>query len=623
MPAFHPFADIFPLITGADFEALVDDIREHGLREPVILFDKQILDGRNRFRAMERLIETGEVLGDGWGHRKGECLTASALEAPQLWFKAYNRALDGDPLAWVISKNLKRRHLDESQRAMVAAKLANMRVGRPTKETTSIEGVSTGAAAKLLNVGRASVERARVVQSRGAPELAEAVEQGKVAVSTAETIARAAPAEQAQILETAAGDEKKILAAAKEIRSRQRKERFEQVTEKLASISEESRPLPTGQKYPVIYADPATRYVSGFGDRSIENHYPTMTIDELCALPVSDLALPDAVLFVWTTIPQLRNTMRFIEAWGFNYVSAWCWDKVDHGTGHWGFNQHEELLIATRGNFPAPVPGTQPRSLYREKKTEHSRKPEWFAQQIERIYPSLPKIELFARRARPGWAVWGNQAGHDGDDADDASRETCAFGERERVIWKALGAIEANVTIQGPLLGELLAERLIMTGAVDCGYILTSRGQSTLGMYDAHFNPIPEPADGADPDHVAAGGVLIPSMAAKQSGEFEAGETTTASARAASSPALRAPADPDAVEGGCGHTPAQSQANADADIAATGVDGAASRLTGGRTPDSAAGSAVADPAAPDPLDIPAFLKRGPNNAWPATSVEPA
>ncbi|HWK52454.1 MAG TPA: MT-A70 family methyltransferase [Steroidobacter sp.] len=415
--AFHELAGLFPLVAGDDFEALVEDVRAHGIRDPIILLDKQIVDGRNRFRALQQLIETGEVLGDGWGHRRGERLTESALEPPQLWFNAYNRGLDGDPLAWVLSKNLKRRHLNESQRAMVAAKIANLGVGRPKvgnepvpPHIPPIGGISARATAAMLNVGARSVERARAVLNGGGAELQREVEQGRVAVSAAATIAQAAPAEQAAILDEAAGDERKILAAAKQINARRRRARFDEVSTRLASISEDSKPLPTGQKFPIIYADPATRYVSGFGDRSIENHYPTMTLDELCALPVSDLALPDAVLFIWTTVPQLRNTMTMIEAWGFTYVSSWCWDKVDPGTGHWGFNQHEELLIAKRGKFPAPVPGMQPRSIYREKKTEHSAKPDWFAEQIETIWPALPKIELFARRARPGWAVWGNQS---------------------------------------------------------------------------------------------------------------------------------------------------------------------------------------------------------------------
>lgn len=413
---FHPLANLFPLIEGGDFHALVEDIREHGVRDPIVMFEQQVLDGRNRYRALVQLTETGEVLGRGWGHRAGNCLTSSELNPPHIWFVRFNAAFEGDPLAWVISKNLKRRHLDESQRAMVAARLSNMGHGGDRRSdqvaNLPLDNIGQKAAAAMLNVSPRSLRSAQAVQEHGAAELQRAVEIGDVAVSTAETLSSLPVDEQVGIV---AKGEKEILAVAKSIRARDRKIRFEQVNDKLATISEASKPLPSGQRFPIIYADPATRYVSGFGDRSIENHYPTMTIEELCALPVDQLALDSAVLFIWTTIPQLRNTMTIIEAWGFDYVSSWCWDKVDQGTGHWAFNQHEELLIATRGDFPAPIPGTQPRSLYIEKKTDHSVKPAWFAERIEAIWPKLPKIELFARDPRPGWAAWGNQAAPNDD----------------------------------------------------------------------------------------------------------------------------------------------------------------------------------------------------------------
>lgn len=425
----HAYAELFPPIEGLAFEEIREDIRQNGVRDPIVLLDGAILDGRNRAAVLVDLAQSGEVLGPGWGHRAGEPLSPELLVPPAPWFARYNPMSDGDPLAWVLSKNLKRRHLDESQRAMVAAKLATLGVGRPAapKEfepapahIPPIGGISARAAAAMVNVGARSVERARAVLRDGAPELQRAVERGQVAVAAAEVVTSLPQDQQAELV---AQGEQEILAAAKSIRARQRQVRFEQVSEKLAKISEGSKPLPTGQRYPIIYADPATRYVSGFGDRSIENHYPTMTTEELCALPVRELAMDSAVLFVWTTIPQLRNTMAIIDAWGFRYVSAWCWDKVVHGTGHWGFNQHEELLIATRGEFPAPVPGMQPRSLYQERKGEHSAKPVWFAEQIERIWPNLPKIELFTRSPRPGWAAWGNQAGDQSPaKADESAR---------------------------------------------------------------------------------------------------------------------------------------------------------------------------------------------------------
>lgn len=413
---FHPMAKLFALIEGDEFDMLVEDIREHGVRDPIVIHGGQILDGRNRYRALKQLTETGEVLGRGWGHRAGTHLTTDELSPPHIWFVRYNEPFEGDPLKWVISKNLIRRHLNESQRAMVAADIGRLEHGGD-RTKGSIEPLSAAQRARLLNISRMSVRRADHVKDEAAPELIDAVRQGRLTVSAAETVTHMVPVEeQAGIV---AKGEKEILAAAKEIRARDRRVRFEQVSDRLAELSEASKPLPSGQRFPIILADPATRYVSGFSNRSIENHYPTMTVEELCALPVNGLAMDSAVLFVWTTIPQLRNTMRFIEAWGFNYVSAWCWDKVDHGTGHWGFNQHEELLIATRGDFPAPIPGTQPRSVYAEKKTDHSAKPAWFAEQIERIWPKLPKIELFSRNPRPGWAAWGNQSGTPDSDDDD------------------------------------------------------------------------------------------------------------------------------------------------------------------------------------------------------------
>src|SRR6516164_8735872 len=157
MIAFHPLADIFPLVEGQDFAELVDDIREHGLHEPIVVYEDKILDGRNRYRACE-----------------------AAGKEPT--FTVYT---GDDPVAYVVSLNLRRRHLDESQRAMVAAKLAKLRLGdNQHSEGSSIEGAS-----RLLNVGHASVERAKTVQRAGTPELIHAVEQDAVSVSAAADVA--------------------------------------------------------------------------------------------------------------------------------------------------------------------------------------------------------------------------------------------------------------------------------------------------------------------------------------------------------------------------------------------------------------------------------------------------
>jgi hypothetical protein len=169
-----------------------------------------VLDGRNRYNILVHLCETGEVLGPGWGHRAGEPLEPEHLEPDNHWFRKFNPNVDGDPLNWVLSKNLHRRHMDESQRAMLAADLKTMNVGRPPKafepapgHIPPIGGISAQAAAAMAGAGTRSVERASVVLRDGVPELAQEVRQGHLAVSVAEKIARLPQDEQPAALQQA------------------------------------------------------------------------------------------------------------------------------------------------------------------------------------------------------------------------------------------------------------------------------------------------------------------------------------------------------------------------------------------------------------------------------------
>jgi hypothetical protein len=91
-------------------------------------------------------------------------------------------------------------------------------------------------------------------------------------------------------------------------------------------------------------------------------------------------------------------------------VHHWIWDKEIAGTGFWGRDRHELLLIGRRGDVAAPLPGSQPETVYREKKGRHSAKPDFFAETIERLYPGIARLELFCRKPRPGWDAWGYEA---------------------------------------------------------------------------------------------------------------------------------------------------------------------------------------------------------------------
>jgi N6-adenosine-specific RNA methylase IME4 len=380
---YHPLANLFPLIEGAEFEEFVADVGQCGVREPIVLYEGKILDGRNRYRAS---VQAGVP-----------CPT-----------RVYD---DDDPLGFVISLNLKRRHLDESQRSMVAARLATLARGQ-RQDRQICRSTTQAEAGALLNVGERSVRSAVLVRDHGAPELQQAVDRGGVAVSTAADLT-ALPIEQQQ--EVVARGEREILQVAKEIRARKAAERHADSVRRLVELSQASCALPTGQRFPLICADPPWHFEvynneSGSA-RAAEMHYPCMRSEDICAMPVCELACDDAVLFLWTTGPHLEEALGVVKAWGFRYATNICWVKDQIGLGYYVRNQHETLLVATRGDMPAPPPPQRPPSVISAPRREHSRKPDEAYEWIERMYPDLPKIELFARGVgRLGWSAWGNEA---------------------------------------------------------------------------------------------------------------------------------------------------------------------------------------------------------------------
>jgi N6-adenosine-specific RNA methylase IME4 len=167
--------------------------------------------------------------------------------------------------------------------------------------------------------------------------------------------------------------------------------------------------LPT-RKYSVVYADPPWRYEFCESDtREIENQYPTMALSEICELPIGDICTEDCTLLMWATSPKLAESMEVLTAWGFTYRTCAVWDKEIIGMGYYFRQQHELLLVATKGKPTVPDPECRPSSVIRSRREQHSKKPDKVYELIENMYPTAPKIELFARQTRDGWACWGNE----------------------------------------------------------------------------------------------------------------------------------------------------------------------------------------------------------------------
>ena len=173
-------------------------------------------------------------------------------------------------------------------------------------------------------------------------------------------------------------------------------------------------------KYEIIYADPpwhyATRKTGTVFGGGVTDKYPTMSVDEICALPVEDWTADNAMLFIWTTMPYLMKTNCVIESWGFQYVTcAFTWIKTNpragtvfKGVGNYTKSNAELCLLARRGK-PLTRANRDVAQVVMEPRREHSRKPDRVRDDIVRLFGDRPRLEMFARTSTPGWDIFGNE----------------------------------------------------------------------------------------------------------------------------------------------------------------------------------------------------------------------
>jgi len=174
------------------------------------------------------------------------------------------------------------------------------------------------------------------------------------------------------------------------------------------------------KKYNIIYADPPWRYNDRKCNGACEN---TMKIEEICNLPIKDIAADNCVLFLWTTYPMLQEAIQVINAWGFKYKTiGFQWIKLNKnvenvlflqernlffGLGRWTRGNTEPCLIAVKGK-PKRIKNNVSQIIL-EPISKHSKKPDIVRKKIVELIGDLPRIELFARNTSPGWDVWGNE----------------------------------------------------------------------------------------------------------------------------------------------------------------------------------------------------------------------
>ncbi len=166
--------------------------------------------------------------------------------------------------------------------------------------------------------------------------------------------------------------------------------------------------IDAGHQFNTVLADPPWRYNNTASRGAVANHYPTMSLADICNEPIASLVSPNAHLHLWTTNAFIESAFSVIRAWGFQYKSCLIWVKPSIGIGNYWRVSHEFLLLGVRGKLrfrrnDVPSWAMQPRRA-------HSRKPFRFRWLIEQVSPG-PYLELYGRQEQPGtdWTVYGNQ----------------------------------------------------------------------------------------------------------------------------------------------------------------------------------------------------------------------
>ena len=349
----HPVANIFPAMSEGEYAALKADIQANGQREAIWTWRGQIIDGKHRHRACSEL---------------GRDVSAREWDGEEVGL-----------VAFVVSLNLHRRHLNESQRAVVAARLATLPAHRPSDKSADLPtSVSQPEAAVLLNTSERSIRDVKRVE-RERPDLLPAIEAGTLSLN----------------------------AAVGEIKKRERVVEIEGQRDELAK----ARPSAPLGLFNVIVIDPPWPYDADASEETYDPHgrraanpYPEISLEKLTALAVP--AAEDCVLWLWTTHKFMRHAFPILDAWGFEDKAIVTWTKDRMGLGRWLRSQSEFCIMAVKGKPVLSL--TNQTTLIQGPMRQHSRKPDEFYAMVDGLCHGR-KLDYFSREARKGWEQFGNE----------------------------------------------------------------------------------------------------------------------------------------------------------------------------------------------------------------------
>jgi N6-adenosine-specific RNA methylase IME4/DNA-binding XRE family transcriptional regulator len=299
-------------------------------------------------------------------------------------------------MLWIIDNQFSRRNLPVYERGVLAlkkkdiiARKAELRMLAGKKadpNQNSDKGSTYKKLADIAGISHDTIHKIEKIEEKATPEVKQKIKSGEVSINQAYQSVRR---------------EEKIEAV---------KEKFVEPTIETTSIDITA----TDKRYNIIYADPAWSYFEG-GNKNQSLHYSTMSIEEICNLPIKRIADDNCILFLWVTFPMLQECFKVIESWGFRYSTCgFVWVKRNKnidtpfvGCGCWTRANSELCLIATKGTVLRLDAGIS--QVIESPIDEHSKKPEHIRRLITRLVGELPRIELFSRQNVDGWDVWGNE----------------------------------------------------------------------------------------------------------------------------------------------------------------------------------------------------------------------
>lgn len=362
------FKNLIPPLSPEEYAQLEANIKADGCRDPIVLWNDFIIDGHNRHEICTK--------------------HGIAFECIRKRFESRDEAMD-----WMDANQLGRRNLSPD-----AFKLA---LGRRYNRTKKAQGRPAGSAAE---------KSGQVDHLKTSEKLAD--EHGV----SAKTVRRAGKfAEEVAAnpeLQKAIAERKPVLQVKREMKEERREARREENRAKVAEVIAPEEIIEVGAKFAAIVIDPPWDW----GDEGDQDQlgrarpdYATMSIDQLCELPVADLADDDCHIYLWITNRSLPKGFRLLDAWGFRYITAITWAKPNFGMGNYFRGQTEHVLFGVKGSQPLKRKDVGTIFNAPRGPNGHSSKPIEFYELVESCSPG-PYLEMFSRSQRDGWKTWGENA---------------------------------------------------------------------------------------------------------------------------------------------------------------------------------------------------------------------